>query len=245
MWSTWSSTPTFRLHADLDLCSSSSFQSTNVPSSASSSSSSCSSSSPRSTTIRHRGDCRCDVCIKKYKFAPSKISSLPTQIADLDSNSRLDDSIVSWSFLSYLHVNLLTFLDQRKRTFVFASASCETLCFSNNCEHWRCETPRSFSPVESTEGETSLESFLETKATNTCQFISLEATSDLFLDQSRCHSSSRCCSCQFIDVYSILCSCALFGLEFEQSARNLSTISSLLPATITTAATTTEITQWK
>jgi hypothetical protein len=28
-------------------------------------------SSSRSTNIRHRGDCRCDVCVKKYKFAPS------------------------------------------------------------------------------------------------------------------------------------------------------------------------------
>ena len=30
-----------------------------------------SSSSSRSTNIRHRGDCRCDICMKKYKFAPS------------------------------------------------------------------------------------------------------------------------------------------------------------------------------
>ncbi|CAF1118882.1 unnamed protein product [Rotaria sordida] len=33
------------------------------------------SSSSRSSNIRHRGDCRCDVCIKKYKFAPSSSSS--------------------------------------------------------------------------------------------------------------------------------------------------------------------------
>ncbi|CAF4940458.1 unnamed protein product, partial [Rotaria sp. Silwood2] len=39
--------------------------------SSSSPSTSVSSSSPRSTNIRHRGDCRCDACIKKYKFAPS------------------------------------------------------------------------------------------------------------------------------------------------------------------------------
>jgi len=46
------------------------------------------SSSSRSTNIRHRGDCRCDVCIKKYKFAPStKISPQLDQGETSDSNS--------------------------------------------------------------------------------------------------------------------------------------------------------------
>jgi hypothetical protein len=50
------------------------------------SSSSVSSSSPRSGNIRHRGDCRCDVCIKKYKFAPSLATHQnPTKIAMLST----------------------------------------------------------------------------------------------------------------------------------------------------------------
>jgi len=36
--------------------------------------------------IRHRGDCRCDVCVKKYKFAPS--------LHNLTKNS-LNKSIIS------------------------------------------------------------------------------------------------------------------------------------------------------
>ncbi|CAF1038755.1 unnamed protein product [Adineta ricciae] len=65
----------------------------------SSSSSSVSSSSPRSTNIRHRGDCRCDVCIKKYKFAPSslhnpmKTSSTKSTISDSgDMHNNENDS---------------------------------------------------------------------------------------------------------------------------------------------------------
>ncbi|CAF3720165.1 unnamed protein product [Rotaria sp. Silwood1] len=59
--------------------------------SSSSSSSSVSSSSPRSTNIRHRGDCRCDACIKKYKFAPSlhnltKTSSIKSTISENEDN---------------------------------------------------------------------------------------------------------------------------------------------------------------
>ncbi|CAF0765584.1 unnamed protein product [Adineta steineri] len=73
----------------------------------SSPSSSVSSSSPRSTNIRHRGDCRCDVCIKKYKFAPSlhnlsKTSLVKSTITDNtdihtnenDSNSMSNDDPV-------------------------------------------------------------------------------------------------------------------------------------------------------
>ncbi|CAF3192841.1 unnamed protein product [Rotaria sp. Silwood2] len=59
--------------------------------SSSSPSSSVSSSSPRSTNIRHRGDCRCDACIKKYKFAPSlhnltKSSSIKSTVSDNGDN---------------------------------------------------------------------------------------------------------------------------------------------------------------
>ncbi|CAF1286975.1 unnamed protein product [Rotaria sordida] len=76
--------------------------------SSSSSSSSVSSSSPRSTNIRHRGDCRCDACIKKYKFAPSlhnltkTNSSIKSTISDNgdnhinenDSNSMSNDDSI-------------------------------------------------------------------------------------------------------------------------------------------------------
>ncbi|UJR15281.1 hypothetical protein I4U23_002234 [Adineta vaga] len=64
----------------------------------SSSSSSVSSSSPRSTNIRHRGDCRCDVCIKKYKFAPSlhnltKTSLMKSMVSDSgDMHNNENDS---------------------------------------------------------------------------------------------------------------------------------------------------------
>ncbi|CAF5200323.1 unnamed protein product, partial [Rotaria magnacalcarata] len=74
--------------------------------SSSSSPSSVSSSSPRSTNIRHRGDCRCDACIKKYKFAPSlnNLAKNPSnkstisdngdiQINEHDSNSISDNDV--------------------------------------------------------------------------------------------------------------------------------------------------------
>ena len=89
--------------------------------SSSSSSSVSSSTSPRSTNIRHRGDCRCDVCIKKYKFAPSlhnltKNSSTKSTISENgatlthenDSNSMNIQDLVSESF-DILNSNLTLF----------------------------------------------------------------------------------------------------------------------------------------
>ncbi|UJR31393.1 hypothetical protein I4U23_018887 [Adineta vaga] len=50
--------------------------------------------SSRSTNIRHRGDCRCDVCIKKYKFAPSSNSSAKKS-TNLDHEETSDSNSMS------------------------------------------------------------------------------------------------------------------------------------------------------
>ncbi|CAF1175064.1 unnamed protein product, partial [Didymodactylos carnosus] len=47
-------------------------------------------SSPRSGNIRHRGDCRCDSCVKKYKFSPCNNKSVNGDVTngnELENNS--------------------------------------------------------------------------------------------------------------------------------------------------------------
>ncbi|CAF1505861.1 unnamed protein product [Adineta steineri] len=58
-----------------------------------------SSSSSRSTNIRHRGDCRCDVCIKKYKFAPS-LNNSTKKSTNLDQEETSDSNSMSMTAAS-------------------------------------------------------------------------------------------------------------------------------------------------
>ncbi|CAF5184454.1 unnamed protein product, partial [Rotaria magnacalcarata] len=58
-----------------------------------------SSSSSRSSNIRHRGDCRCDVCIKKYKFAPS-LCNTTKKSANADHEETSDSNSMSLTAVS-------------------------------------------------------------------------------------------------------------------------------------------------
>ncbi|CAF0937674.1 unnamed protein product [Didymodactylos carnosus] len=48
-------------------------------------------SSPRAGNIRHRGDCRCDSCVKKYKFSPCNNKSTNGEIVDGIHASELEN----------------------------------------------------------------------------------------------------------------------------------------------------------
>ncbi|CAF1601524.1 unnamed protein product [Adineta ricciae] len=58
-----------------------------------------SSTASRSTNIRHRGDCRCDVCIKKYKFAPSS-NNLTKKFSNPDHEETSDSNSMSMPAIS-------------------------------------------------------------------------------------------------------------------------------------------------
>ncbi|CAF1298142.1 unnamed protein product [Rotaria sp. Silwood1] len=59
------------------------------------------SSSSRSSNIRHRGDCRCDVCIKKYKFAPSLYNNNTTKKSTpIDHEETSDSNSMSMTTIS-------------------------------------------------------------------------------------------------------------------------------------------------
>ncbi|CAF3865143.1 unnamed protein product [Rotaria sp. Silwood2] len=58
------------------------------------------SSSSRSSNIRHRGDCRCDVCIKKYKFAPSLYNNTTKKSTPVDHEGTSDSNSMSMTATS-------------------------------------------------------------------------------------------------------------------------------------------------